>query len=437
MHYSLSSGYNSIYIKCDVGDDIMNKRIYVVGDVMLDSYWAGDSTRLSPESPVPVVDNVVVENRLGGAGNVCHTLKVFTDDVVLFTTVGLDREGGLVSQLLANSMITNDLTLGPNSKTVTKTRILSNDQQLCRLDSGYIKDAPPLFGAPPDVVIISDYGKGTITSEVIDDWLDKSDCPILVDPKGTDWEKYSGVFAITPNKKEFEDAYGEFTYDRALQVIESLDLKGGLLITLGAGGMQWIGRDGASILRKAECAEQVRDVTGAGDTVIATFALFLGSHGIKQAMDLANKAAGNVVTKLGTAVPDKEAVLETVVFTNGCFDIIHSGHISLLQTASKMGDRLIVGINSDDSMTRIKRKPVNNMVERKKVLEAIAGVDNVIIFEDDTPYDLIKSLEPDIIVKGGDYTIDQVVGYDLAEVRIIDTVEGKSTTETIKRAKYA
>ena len=412
----------------------MNKRIYVVGDVMLDTYWSGVSTRISPECPVPVVDDVQIENRLGGAGNVCQSLKVFTDDVVLYSVVGLDREGATVAQLLADSDITNNLALGPESKTVTKTRILSNDQQLCRLDSGYVKDAPPSFGESPDVVIISDYGKGTITSEVIDNIIYDNDCPILVDPKGTNWEKYTGVYAITPNRKEFEDAYGELTFENATEVIEDLDIQG-ILITLGANGMWWIGKDGTSIIRPVPEIDQVRDVTGAGDTVIATFGLFL-DRGITVAMDLANRAAGNVVTKLGTSIPDKEAVVETVVFTNGCFDIIHSGHISLLNQASSFGDRLVVGLNSDASMTRIKRKPVNSQEERKKVLEAITGVDNVIIFEENTPYDLIKSLEPDIIVKGGDYTVDQVVGNDLAEVKIIDTIKGKSTSETIERAKY-
>ncbi|MDE0954415.1 MAG: PfkB family carbohydrate kinase [Candidatus Poseidoniales archaeon] len=411
----------------------MNKQIYVIGDVMLDTYWDGVSSRISPESPVPVVDDVKIHHRLGGAGNVCRNLKVFTDDAVLYSTVGLDNDGAMIHQLLAEEEISNDLTLSKRSKTITKTRILSNDQQLCRIDNGSIKDAPPSPGDSPDAIIISDYGKGTITTSVITSIVDEYDCPIFVDPKGTDWEKYSGVFAITPNKQEFEQAHGEFTYQSALDVIDEYNLQG-LLITLGAGGMHWIGKDGSSILRQA-VAREVRDVTGAGDTVIATFALFI-DHGIKEAMDYANRAAGNVVEKLGTSVPDKGAVVETVVFTNGCFDIIHSGHIDLLKKASMFGNKLIVGINSDDSMREIKREPVNDMYERKTVLEAIEGVDHVIIFNDATPYDLIAQLEPDIIVKGGDYTIDTVVGHSLVkEVKIIPIVEGKSTSATIERAK--
>lgn len=410
----------------------MNKRIYVIGDVMLDKYWNGESTRLSPESPVPVVDDIKVINRLGGAGNVCQNLRVFTDDVMLFSVIGRDREGAEIAQELANSDIINDLTLGENSKTITKTRVISNDQQLCRIDSGSLNDAPPRLGDTPDAIIVSDYGKGTITPEVIRDIIDNHDCNIFVDPKGNDWEKYAGVFCVTPNLKEFEEAHGPFSFEKARDVLEEYNLQG-ILVTLGANGMQWIGRDGKSIIRPG-VAQEVRDVTGAGDTVIATFALF-SDIDIKTAMDYANRAAGNVVAKLGTAVPDKEAVVETVVFTNGCFDLIHSGHIHLLQKASYMGDRLIVGINSDASMKRIKREPVNDQYERKEILESIAGVDHVIIFDDDTPYELIKSLQPDIIVKGGDYIKGNVVGADLAEVRIISILEGKSTSKTIERAK--
>jgi D-beta-D-heptose 7-phosphate kinase / D-beta-D-heptose 1-phosphate adenosyltransferase len=410
----------------------MNKRIYVIGDVMLDKYWNGESTRLSPESPVPVVDDIKVINRLGGAGNVCQNLRVFTDDVMLFSVIGRDREGAEIAQELANSDIINDLTLGENSKTITKTRVISNDQQLCRIDSGSLNDAPPRLGDTPDAIIVSDYGKGTITPEVIRDIIDNHDCNIFVDPKGNDWEKYAGVFCVTPNLKEFEEAHGPFSFEKARDVLEEYNLQG-ILVTLGANGMQWIGRDGKSIIRPG-IAQEVRDVTGAGDTVIATFALF-SDIDIKTAMDYANRAAGNVVAKLGTAVPDKEAVVETVVFTNGCFDLIHSGHIHLLQKASYMGDRLIVGINSDASMKRIKREPVNDQYERKEILESIAGVDHVIIFDDDTPYELIKSLQPDIIVKGGDYIKGNVVGADLAEVRIISILEGKSTSKTIERAK--
>ena len=211
----------------------MNKRIYVIGDVMLDKYWNGVSTRLSPESPVPVVDDIKVINRLGGAGNVCQNLRVFTDNVILFSVIGRDREGAEIAQELANNDIINDLTLGENSKTITKTRVISNDQQLCRIDSGSLNDAPPRLGDTPDAIIVSDYGKGTITPEVIRDLIDNHDCNIFVDPKGNDWEKYAGVFCVTPNLKEFEEAHGYFSFEKARDVCEEYNLQG-ILITLGA-----------------------------------------------------------------------------------------------------------------------------------------------------------------------------------------------------------
>jgi len=412
---------------------MMNNQVIVIGDLMLDEYCNGVANRISPESPVPVVDSVKETHHLGGAGNVAQNVRVFTKDVTLYSSVGYDKDSEIITAILADEGIEYNLKYGCNSKTLKKTRILANEHQLCRIDSGVIKDEANAPTQSPDVIILSDYNKGTLSESYIQDIIDNNTCPVLVDPKGTDWNKYRGAFCLTPNKKEFEETYGVFTAMNALRVVKELKLDG-ILVTLGAGGMHWIGRDASSIYLPTE-AKEVIDVTGAGDTVIATFALFL-PKGVKNAMKYSNKAAGNVVSKLGTATPDKAAVKETVVFTNGCFDIIHSGHIALLQKASRFGDRLIVGLNSDNSVRRIKREPVNDMYERKAVLEAIDGVDSVIIFEDDTPYDLIKTLEPDILIKGGDYTFDEVIGNDLVEnVVIIPTIEGKSTTNTIERVK--
>ena len=210
----------------------------------------------------------------------------------------------------------------------------------------------------------------------------------------------------------------------------------GILVTLGAEGMVWVDKDGKAIYLESD-AKEVFDVTGAGDTVIATFASFL-HEGVYSAMRKANKAAGIVIGKLGTSVPKLSDVVEKVVFTNGCFDIIHSGHIALLKEASKLGDRLIIGLNSDESVMRIKRKPITNVQDRKEILQSIDGVDEVIIFTEDTPYELIEQLKPDVIVKGGDYDADSVVGADLVdEVVIIPTLEGKSTTKLIERIKNA
>jgi D-beta-D-heptose 7-phosphate kinase/D-beta-D-heptose 1-phosphate adenosyltransferase len=198
----------------------------------------------------------------------------------------------------------------------------------------------------PDVIIVSDYNKGTIHNEYLEYLMDFG-VPVIIDPKGTDWSKYSGAYCLTPNKKEFEEVYCEFSIDRALQAVIELDLQG-ILVTLGADGMYWVGKDGWNFKLESE-AKEVFDVTGAGDTVIATFASFL-HEGVESAMRKANRAAGVVVGKVGTSIPTYEDVVEKVVFTNGCFDIIHSGHIALLKESAKLGNRLIVGLNSDNSV---------------------------------------------------------------------------------------
>ena len=407
------------------------KNIIVIGDVMLDEYWNGNSTRISPEVPVPIVDDIRVSHVLGGAANVALTCNVFGSKTTVFGSLGYDKQGMIITHKLTENDIKYFFSYSYENKTIVKIRIMSDDHQLVRVDHGNIT-YPYSNKLPftPDIIIVSDYNKGTICPEYLE-YIVSQDCPVIVDPKGTDWSKYKGAYCLTPNLKEFEEAYGEFNTERARAVVNELDLEG-ILVTLGSKGLHWVSED-KSILMPSE-AKEVFDVTGAGDTVIGTFASFL-HEGIVSAMEKANKAAGNVVGHIGTAVPDKSSVLETVVFTNGCFDIIHSGHINLLQSAKAMGDKLIVAINSDDSMRRIKREPINDMYERKEILESIAGVDRVIIFEDDTPYDLIKDLKPDIIVKGGDYTKDNVVGADLAEVRIIGLVNGRSTTKTINKAK--
>jgi len=321
------------------------------------------------------------------------------------------------------------------NKTITKLRVISDKHQLVRLDSGKIT-APQInkITETPDVIIVSDYNKGSLCDEYLEYLMDFS-CPVIVDPKGKDWEKYNGAYCLTPNKKEFEEANGEFSIDVAKGVVNDLQMEG-ILVTLGAEGMVWVDKDGKAIYLESD-AKEVFDVTGAGDTVIATFASFL-HEGVYSAMRKANKAAGIVIGKLGTSVPKLSDVVEKVVFTNGCFDIIHSGHIALLKEASKLGDRLIIGLNSDESVMRIKRKPITNVQDRKEILQSIDGVDEVIIFTEDTPYELIEQLKPDVIVKGGDYDADSVVGADLVdEVVIIPTLEGKSTTKLIERIKNA
>ncbi len=409
------------------------KNIVVVGDIMLDEYWNGTSNRISPEAPVPIVDGISVSHVLGGAANVALTSRVFCSKVTSLGCVGYDNASMIITKKMTENDVKFNFSYSYENKTISKIRIMSDSHQLVRVDHGNI--AYPYTNKlenVPDVIIVSDYNKGTIHNEYLEYLMDFG-VPVIVDPKGTDWSKYNGAYCLTPNKKEFEEVYGEFSVDRALQAVIELDLQG-ILVTLGADGMYWVGKDGWNFKLESE-AKEVFDVTGAGDTVIATFASFL-HEGVESAMRKANRAAGVVVGKVGTSIPTYEDVVEKVVFTNGCFDIIHSGHIALLKESAKLGNRLIVGLNSDNSVERIKRKPINNEQERKVVLESIEGVDEVIIFDDDTPFDLIKELKPNVIVKGGDYTVETVVGHDIVdEVVIFPTLEGKSTTSVIERIK--
>ena len=408
------------------------KQIVVIGDVMLDEYWNGTSSRLSPEAPVPIVDDISVSHVLGGAANVALTTKVFNRNTALYGCLGYDKASMIVTHKLTENDIKFKFSYSYENKTITKIRIMSDDNQLVRVDHGNISyPQSDYITERPDVIIVSDYNKGTICKEYLEYIMDFS-CPIIIDPKGTDWSKYSGAFCLTPNKKEFEEAYGEVNVINARRAIKELSLEG-LLITLGSEGMIWV--DESNTITLESDAKEVFDVTGAGDTVIGTFASFL-HEGIEPAMRKANKAASIVVGKVGTSVPKYEDVIEKVVFTNGCFDIIHSGHIALLKESARLGDRLVVGINSDESIERIKRKPINDVHERKSILESIEWVDEVIVFNEDTPLDIIKELKPDVLVKGGDYTQDTVVGADIVnEVVIFPTLEGKSTTSVIERIK--
>lgn len=409
------------------------KNIVVVGDVMLDEYWHGTSTRISPEAPVPVVDDIRSSYKLGGAANVAINLRVFCRAVTIYGCVGYDNSSKIMTDELKEKDINYEFEYSYQNKTLSKLRIFSNNQQLTRIDSGSISSCHTKeIDDDVDVIVISDYNKGSISNEYLK-YIMKFSCPVIIDPKGTDWTKYKGAFCLTPNKKEFEETNGQFNVENALKVIKELDLNG-ILVTLGSEGMMWVGADSKCLQLNAD-AKEVFDVTGAGDTVIAVFASFL-HEGIEPALRKANKAAAIVVGKIGTSAPSYEDVVEKVVFTNGCFDIIHSGHIALLKESAKLGDRLIIGLNSDTSVSKIKRQPINNENDRKLILESIEGVDEVIIFDGDTPIELIRNLKPDVIVKGGDYTVDTVVGHDIVdEVVIFPTLEGKSTTNIIKRIK--
>jgi D-beta-D-heptose 7-phosphate kinase/D-beta-D-heptose 1-phosphate adenosyltransferase len=468
--------------------DFSNKTIIIIGDVMLDQYFWGDVDRISPEAPVPVVKVNKKTMSLGGAGNVAMNLNGLHCGHRLIGLRGVDDNGDHLTGILDKEGIDHSLSTIQTHPTTTKTRILGQGQQLIRLDEernlGIDRQAVATLLTILDDhvedaagVIISDYGKGIFNSDTAQRIIRRCralNIPVFVDPKGHDWERYQGATCITPNTAEFHlvapfDEYDESALEKqAKKVIEQLNLQN-ILMTRGARGMSLFSADCAAVHISTE-AQEVFDVSGAGDTVIATLtAAFCSGMGMQQAASLANTAAGVVVGKIGT-----KPILNTeltqalsqrafkgaaecvgfdqaadmvkawrkdgrrVVFTNGCFDILHVGHIKLLQAAAAQGDRLVVGLNSDQSVKRLKgdSRPVVPEKERCTLLSHIKGVDLVVQFDEETPLELIRRLVPDVLVKGGDYTPETVVGRDVVEqaggkVVIVPLVGGVSTTKVI------
>jgi D-beta-D-heptose 7-phosphate kinase/D-beta-D-heptose 1-phosphate adenosyltransferase len=459
-------------------------RVLVIGDVMLDRYWTGAATRISPEAPVPVVHVHRVEERPGGAANVALNILTLGGQVDLLGLIGQDEAGDALAGLLQQTGIGCHLQRHPTGRTSTKLRILSQHQQLLRADfeDGWPglnpDDQHRLFErlAPgADVIVLSDYGKGALPSaRALIDHARALGKRVIVDPKGTDFSRYQGATLITPNRAEFEAVMGRCTSDEALvergeQLRRETGLQG-LLITRGEQGMTllWTGQPPLHLPTRAR---EVYDVTGAGDTVVATLALALAAGAHPQAaVRLANAAAGIVVGKLGTAAttvaelsralhdPEKdgfglvtedelEAAMrqarargERLVMTNGCFDILHVGHVTYLEQARRLGDRLIVAVNSDASVQSLKGagRPVNPLKQRMQVLAALKSVDWVVPFTEETPERLYCRLLPDILVKGGDYAPEAIAGGPCVlanggQVVILDYLEGASTTGIIRR----
>lgn len=461
-----------------------HSNVLVLGDVMLDRYWHGNTSRISPEAPVPVVHVADAEERAGGAGNVAINIADLGAHIVLQGYVGKDEAGKVLETLLTNRNVDCQLISLNDTPTVTKLRVISRQQQLIRLDfeDGFdknqdteleklYKNSLKNIGA----VVLSDYGKGTLRN--IKSYISiarKKSIPVLVDPKGCDFEDYRGATLITPNLSEFEAVVGvchneQDIVDKAEKLIKDLDLDA-LLVTRSEQGMSLMQHDKPAFHLPTR-AQEVFDVTGAGDTVISILAASLATgQSLEQAMALSNLGAGVVVSKLGTAtvtVPElmqakhniegfargvvtsqtlndllinAKQLNEKIVFTNGCFDILHPGHVSYLQQARQLGDRLIVAVNDDDSVKRLKGddRPINNVQRRMSVLAALECIDWVIPFSEDTPVEVIKKIKPSVIVKGGDYTPEQVVGADIVkqyggEVKILNFVEGHSTTDIINR----
>jgi D-beta-D-heptose 7-phosphate kinase / D-beta-D-heptose 1-phosphate adenosyltransferase len=467
--------------------DFSRARLLIVGDVMLDSYWHGATSRISPEAPVPVVRVEQEEARLGGAGNVALNAAMLGAQTQLLGLAGQDATADQVEMLLRERGVACQLQRVPGSKTITKLRIVSRHQQLIRLD---FEDHFPHWDAAAlqaefearlaecDAVILSDYAKGVLRQSAdLVAAARRAGKPVIVDPKGTDFERYRGATLITPNLSEFEAVVGPCATEaeieqRGVALREQFDLEA-VLVTRSEKGMTLLARGHAPLHLPAR-AQEVFDVTGAGDTVVATLAAAIAAGvSMPEAVALANMAAGIVVAKLGTATVspaelqraaragsdaccrgvcfDAELIAqmsearahgERIVMTNGCFDILHPGHIDYLEKARALGDRLVVAVNDDASVRRLKgeTRPVNPLATRMRMLSALACVDWVIPFTEDTPERLYCAVLPDILVKGGDYTVEQVAGGACVkaaggEVRILDFLQGHSTSAMIAKIK--
>jgi D-beta-D-heptose 7-phosphate kinase/D-beta-D-heptose 1-phosphate adenosyltransferase len=457
-------------------------RVLVAGDVMLDRYWHGATSRISPEAPVPIVHVGLSEERAGGAANVALNIAALGAQARLLGITGDDEEAVSLEALLSGAGIDCGFQKIAGIPTVTKLRVISRHQQLIRLDfeDGFASvDAAGLLEsyrqglAQCDVVVLSDYGKGTLAKvEKMIALARAAGKPVLVDPKAQDFSRYDGATVITPNMAEFELVAGRCGDERTLAakgaaLLEQHDLDA-LLVTRGEHGMTLLRRNAPEFHLPAQ-AREVFDVTGAGDTVISVLAAALAAgQDLPEATALANLAAGIVVGKLGTAsvsVPElrraahlgqdagfgemNEAQLriavedarshgERIVMTNGCFDILHAGHVAYLAAARRLGDRLVVAVNDDASVQRLKGRgrPINPVERRMAVLAALGSVDWVVPFSEDTPERLICEVQPDLLVKGGDYRPEEIAGYDCVkrlggEVVVLDFEAGCSTSSII------
>lgn len=465
---------------------LSKSNIVVFGDVMLDRYVSGSVDRVSPEAPVPVLKPIKEEIRLGGAANVALNLSSLGSKVSLIGISGKDSFSAQIFKLLKENNIKSELVKS-SLPTITKLRLLSSKQQLLRVDNEeeFTKDDwssvkrrfdKSISLKSNNLLIISDYGKGTLQDipSVIRK-AKKLKKTVLVDPKGDNFSKYKGADVITPNFSEFIGEVGPVKNEREITtkaklLIKSLNL-GALLVTRGSEGMTLFNKEKGKVVRSdfPTQAQEVFDVSGAGDTVIASVAAALSTGlDMTSAVKLANVAAGIVVGKSGTATASiseiephftgedlvfslkeakKHSVMlrkngKKVVFTNGCFDILHAGHVHYLEQAKELGDELVVGLNSDSSVKTLKgpSRPINNLEQRVKVLSSLKCVDRIVSFADETPIKLIKEIKPDVLVKGGDYKVKDVVGHKEikswgGEVKIIPLVPGLSTTNIIKKLK--
>lgn len=465
--------------------------ILVVGDLMLDEYLWGKSDRISPEAPVPVVNITGEDLRLGGAGNVANNLLSLGCKVRVASVLGEDVDGRRLQSLLqASSIAIDDLVCNSGRMTSRKSRILASNQQMLRIDR---EVCTPISSEEEDLllakvrqivpqvqgILLSDYLKGVLTERVIQEIITLGQScalPVIIDPKGTDYRKYRGATLLTPNRKEIQLASGvTITDEQSLrragrQLFDELALDA-LVVTRSEEGMTLFLPEGQEE-HFPTLAREVFDVSGAGDTVLASLGACLAAGvSVNQAARLSNLAAGIVVGKVGTSTVSPEEILEElshqqkdsdlkirsaasvsrllkserqkgriIVFTNGCFDLLHVGHVKYLQKARRLGDLLVLGLNSDTSIRRLKgpQRPLIGQDERAHILSALDCIDYVVIFDEDTPLELIRAVRPHVLVKGGDYQPDQVIGKDVVEsyggrVELITFVDGKSTTNIIEK----
>ena len=460
--------------------------IAVIGDFMIDHYLWGKSSRISPEAPVPVVEIEKEEDRLGGAGNVVNNLIALNANVYPIGVLGKNSYR-VLNILKKLNLDTSAMFIDDSRKSIIKSRIIAANSQVIRYDK---ESKEPISKEFEDkiysalfsqidkikIVILSDYAKGVLTpalTQKIINLCNSKNIKLIIDPK-SDFKKYKGAYLITPNRAELKAATGieicdaESLKKAAWKLKKQLNLQN-LIVTLSEDGMALFSKDYTKI---PTIAQEVFDVTGAGDTVVAALAYYLSKKdSLTEAMHFANAAAAVVVGKVGSATvtlneikeyekrldnsvdykivdfneikeisKDLKSAGKKIVFTNGCFDILHLGHVKYLQKARALGDKLIVGLNSNESVSRLKgsSRPINDQYDRAYLLASLEVVDYVVIFNEDTPYELIKTIQPDILVKGADYKDKEVVGSDIAkELKLIDFVDGKSTTSIIERINCA
>ena len=463
-------------------------KLLVIGDLMIDQYLWGSCERISPEAPVQIINVTKESEVLGGAGNVVNNLKKLGAQVDVLGVIGDCKVSTELKHLLSEIGVDTQYLIKQKNRIVSKkSRIIASQQQVVRYDRESnddidIQSQKTLISVFKkiiknyEVILLSDYGKGVLTDKVTSTLIELANLngiKVLVDPKGSDYSKYKGAFLLTPNKKEASEATNTNIKDNEslLKAITKLKLDFKLNISLITMSEQGIAIYDNKLRINPTITKEVFDVTGAGDTVLSSLGFALACNAnIDEAVEFSNLAAGVVVSKIGSATATFNEIIEhesslnkstsdkhiknfneidqlsdelkaknrKIVFTNGCFDILHLGHIKYLETAKSLGDILILGLNSDRSVSALKgdERPINSQVDRAYILAALEVVDYVVIFDEDTPYNLIKLIKPNILVKGSDYKSKKVVGEDIAEELIlVEFIEGKSSSKTIEKIK--